>query len=506
VDESSERPSGETQHIAAEFLSQPVPRSHAIQFYENESFLIDSAYQFIGAGLRAGDQVLAIATRVHLRAISARLSEAGIDVDEVFASGQLLAIDAQQMLSQLLVSESPDRVLFREQVARTFNALYAAPYRQAAAARSQAGTLSLRVYGEMVDLLAQAGNVSAAILLGQLWDEVCQHHEFSRLCPCDLARFQRAGDADRFTDLCNLYTHVLPAERFATCGDRVERLREVTRLQQSARALEQEIRQRIELEGMLRTALSAHSRMQDEFLAAVKREREARARADASVAFKEVFLGVLGHDLRNPLNTILTTTRLMLMRRELEPETHKRLGRVVASGERMHRMIEQILDATRLRLTAGIVVQLGEAADIVPLVTEVVGDTRAAHASVPVEVDAPVPCIARFDPQRMEQVLANLIENAVAHGDPERGVHVSAVLRDGTVCIGIQNYGAPISAEAQGMLFEPFKRGGRPQGRSSGLGLGLYISQNVVRAHGGNIAVESSERAGTRFEIRLPLP
>ncbi|HET6332005.1 MAG TPA: ATP-binding protein [Polyangiales bacterium] len=507
MEEPIERTSRETQHIAAEFLSQPAARSHAIQFYEDEAFLVDSAYQFIGAGLRAGDQVLAIATRAHLRAINARLSESGIDVDDANARGQLLALDAQQMLSQLMASESsPDRVRFREQVARTFNALYAAPHRQDAAAHSHEGVVRLRVYGEMVDLLTQTGNMPAAILLEQLWDEVCQHHAFALLCPCDLARFQHAGDADRFADFCKLHTHVLPAERFATCGDRVERLREVTRLQQSARALEQEVRQRIELEGMLRTALRAHSRMQDEFLAAVKREREARARADASVAFKEVFLGVLGHDLRNPLNTILTTTRLMLMRGELEPESHKRLGRVVASGERMHRMIEQILDATRLRLTAGIVVQLGEAADIVPLVSEVVSDTRAAHPSVSLELVAPVPCIARFDPQRMEQVVANLIENAFAHGDPAYSVRVSAVLRDGTVCVSVHNYGAPIDAEAQSLLFEPFKRGGRPQGRSSGLGLGLYISQNVVRAHGGNIAVDSSERTGTRFEIRLPLP
>jgi signal transduction histidine kinase len=106
----------------------------------------------------------------------------------------------------------------------------------------------------------------------------------------------------------------------------------------------------------------------------------------------------------------------------------------------------------------------------------------------------------------MGQVLTNLLENAVAHGDLKRGIRVRVVDRDETACISVHNYGVPIDSEGQALLFEPFKRGGRPQGRSSGLGLGLYISQHVVRAHGGNVAVESSEIAGTRFEIRLPHP
>lgn len=494
-------------HIAAEYLSQPAERSHAVQFYEGEEFLVDTVCEFISAGLRAGEQVLAIATPPHVRAISARLTGFGIAADEAHACGQLMMIDAQQMLSQFMLSELPDAVLFREQIAHTLTTLHDAAHRRDATVRTpQALGARVRVYGETVDLLARGGKLRAAIILEELWNEASQRHAFATLCAYDLGSFQHAGDAECFADVCRSHSHVLPTERFAACQDRFERLREVSRLQQNARALEQEVRKRIELEGMLRNALSAHDRIEDELFATVKREREARGRADASLAFKEVFLGVLGHDLRNPLNTILTTTRLMLMRRELEPETHKRLGRVVASGERLQRMIEQILDATRVRLAAGIVVSLGEASDIVPLVTDVAGDTRAVHASIPLELDAPEPCIARVDSHRMAQVLANLLDNAVVHGDPERGIRVSAAVRDGTVCISVHNYGAPIDPEGHSLLFEPFKRGGRPQGRSSGLGLGLYISQHIVRAHGGNIAVESSENAGTRFEIRLPRP
>jgi signal transduction histidine kinase len=510
VDESIGLTSRATQHIAAEYLSHPAERSHTVQFYEGEEFLIDAVCEFISAGLRAGDQVLAIATAPHVRAITARLTGFGIATDDANARGQLMLIDAQQMLSEFMLTELPDAVLFREQIARTLTTLHDAVHRRDATARpgQELGSSrgGVRVYGEMVDVLARGGNLRAAIVLEELWSEACQRHALAILCACDLGSFEHAGDAEGFADVCRNHSHVLPTERIVACHDRVARLREVSRLQQHGRALEQEVRKRIELEGMLRSALSAHNHIEDELFATVKRERESRARADASLAFKEVFLGVLGHDLRNPLNTILTTARLMLMRRELEPETHKRLGRVVASGERMQRMIEQILDATRTRLAAGIVVSLGEASDIVQLVTDVVGDTRAAHASASLALHAPEPCIARVDSQRMAQVLANLLDNAVVHGDPERGIRVSAALRDGTVCISVHNYGAPIDPESHALLFEPFKRGGRPQGRSSGLGLGLYISQHVVRAHGGNIAVESSEKAGTRFEIRLPRP
>ena len=115
-------------------------------------------------------------------------------------------------------------------------------------------------------------------------------------------------------------------------------------LQQRARSLESEIARRKELETALRDALRERTRIEEDLRASVKREQAARVRAEANDAFKEVFLGILGHDLRNPLNTVLTTARLMTMRRELPPESQKRLGRIITSGVRMQKMIEQILD------------------------------------------------------------------------------------------------------------------------------------------------------------------
>lgn len=493
------------RHIAGEHICHPPARSHAVQFYEDEAFLIESVYAFVSSGLRAGDQVLAIATTAHLSAVTARLHESGLDAAAAARSGQLLTIDAQDVLSVVMAADLPDLALFGAEVARAFSTLYGAAYRRE---RSGAASkpIGIRIYGEVVDMLARSGNTTAALLVEELWNDLCQREAFALLCTYDLGNFSHTDDGEDHSRVCERHTHVLPTERFTRCLERVERWREVSRLQQRERALEEEVRRRSELESLLRTARQAQRHLEDELQGSTKREREARARADASVAFKELFLGVLGHDLRNPLNTILTTTRMMLMRDSLEPETQKRLNRVVTSGERMHRMIEQILDATRTRLSAGIPVELGDPCDVVPLVTDIVSEVRAARPSLMVHLDAPLSCKARIDPRRFGQVLANLLDNAAVHGDPARPIEIYVALRDAAICIGVHNYGKPIDAETHALLFEPFKRGGRPAGRSSGLGLGLYISQHIVRAHGGNISVESSYAAGTRFEIRLPRP
>jgi signal transduction histidine kinase len=217
-----------------------------------------------------------------------------------------------------------------------------------------------------------------------------------------------------------------------------------------------------------------------------------------------VFLGMLGRDLLNPLSTILSTLRATLMQPELEEELRRRLARVLSSSERMQRMVDQILDATRARLSAGIPVRL-DANDLAPLMRETVADLRAAHHGRAIELNLPASCCARIDAERFAQVLLTLLNNAIAHGDPKRAIRVSAQQAEGMLCAAVHNFGV-IDPQVLPLLFDPWKRGVMPQPRSFGLGLGLYISQHVVRAHGGNIAVESSEADGTRFEIRLPCP
>jgi signal transduction histidine kinase len=482
---------GSHHHVGAAFLAEPAQPSHFVQFYEEEEFLFDTVGQFLAAGLGAGDRVVVIATPAHRAGFLRRLE--ALDVEGAIASGQLTLLDVRETLAKFMVGDMPDPDLFRDMLARLM-----------AKMKGEGGEhryRRVRAYGEMVDLLWRQGSSNAAIRLEELWSEAGETHSFALLCAYVMGNFYKEGDQARFMEVCRNHSHVIPTERFARLDDLHARLREISLLQQRAQALEHEINHRKELESALREALKQRSRVEEELRLYVVREREARAQAEASDAFKEEFIGVLGHDLRNPLATILATARLMARRGELSAESDKRLRRMVLSGERMQRMIEQILDMTRVRHGTGIVVTRREQ-DLHPLVSRIVDETRAAHPGRTIDLRAQA-CTAFVDGDRLEQVVSNLLANAVKHGDPDEPIEVAVVARDGVVSLSVHNHGAPIDPAFMPLLFNPFQRE-RPQRHSDGLGLGLYISERIVDAHGGKIEVESTEKTGTRFEVILP--
>jgi PAS domain S-box-containing protein len=221
--------------------------------------------------------------------------------------------------------------------------------------------------------------------------------------------------------------------------------------------------------------------------------------------FKETFLGILGHDLRNPLSTILTTSRVLTMRQDTPAEIRKKLARVASSGVRMQRMIDQLLDLTRARLTTGIPVTVGDAeVALAPIVTKIVDEVRAAHPESTFEVHTEGECLAPVDVDRFEQVVSNLLGNAVTHGDKAQPVRITIGANPKEVRLTVQNQGEPIDPGFLPLLFNPFARAQKPSGRSAGLGLGLYISERIVEGHGGTLSVQSTRAAGTTFEVNLP--
>jgi signal transduction histidine kinase len=479
-------------HVVTELLQQPPRHSHAVQFYEEPEFLFDTVGHFLGAGLDVGDRLIVIASAAHRAGFLRRVGEGR--AEQAMRSGQLTLVDARETLAKFMIDDMPDPDLFREVLERLMiKATADSPERT-----------RVRAFGEMVDLLWREGNAKAAIRLEEFWNEASERHEFSLLCAYVMGNFYTEGDSAQFLEVCRNHSHVIPTETFAELDDPHARLREISLLQQRARALESELRNRKELEDALRDALRERSRTEEQLRASVRREHEARVQAERSDSFKEVFLGILGHDLRNPLNTILTTTRLMTIRGELPPESQKRIERVESSGIRMQRMIEQILDVTRDRLAAGIPVVRGGDHDLVPLVAKIVEEIRVAHPTRSLILESDGNCRACVDPDRLEQVISNLLGNAVAHGDPSRPIRVSVAVRGGVASVKVHNYGPPIDPDFMGMLFDPFKRAGKPQKRSEGLGLGLYISERIINAHGGRIEVESSEENGTSFEAIFP--
>jgi PAS domain S-box-containing protein len=234
---------------------------------------------------------------------------------------------------------------------------------------------------------------------------------------------------------------------------------------------------------------------------------QAHAEVSAALEFRERFVAVLGHDLRNPLSAI-DMAEGVLRQRAANADDHSTLrvlDRLKSSSSRMSRMIEQVLDLTRSRLAGGLPMNPG-AVDLRDILTGIVDELRMAHPSRSIDLRCP-PVHGTWDRDRLEQVFSNLIVNAVHYGVAEKPVTVRArLVDDGTVLVDVHNEGDPIPEDLRAELFNPFRRGNR-DGRSpktAGLGLGLYISREIVVAHGGRLDVESSHSGGTTFQVMLP--
>ncbi len=468
----------------------PVPGSHFVQFYEEGRFLSETVAHYLAAGAAAGERLLLIAEPAHAQAILSALGpERAL---AALRSGQLTLVDARELLDSLLVDGQPDAGRFNAELERLLRAARAFPGGR------------VRAFGEMVNLLWRDGNFSAALQLEELWNAAGLVHDFSLLCAYDIGRFCEPRDGARFEQLCALHTHVIPTEGFSGLHDMTERLREITVLQQRARALESETRQRQAAEGALREMLESRSRVEAELRSSMDREREARAYLQAGEDFKQDIMGLLGRDLRQPLNTILTAARLMTLRGELTADHHRLVERVVSSGVRMQRMLEQALDMARDRWTGGISVSRTAPRDLRLLVAKIVEETRVAHPGLQLDLRADEQCLVSVDADRFEQVLTHLLSNAVSHGDTSRPVLVSLAQQGWYVSLRVQNYGPAIPPELLPSLFVPPRRARKVQLRSAGLGLGLYISERIVRAHGGALRAESSAEQGTTFEATFP--
>ena len=217
----------------------------------------------------------------------------------------------------------------------------------------------------------------------------------------------------------------------------------------------------------------------------------------------EMFNAVLGHDLRNPLNAILTSA-YVLQRRVADDIAQDTARRILSSGQRMSRMIEDVLDVSRARLGGGIPLRR-EPTELLGLVQRVVHEHQTAYSDRSIELSHDGALQGHWDAGRLAQVVSNLIGNALQHGDRTAAVQVSLDgTRAETVCVVVANRGR-IPPELLPHIFEPFRGGAqRAGGASERLGLGLFIVQEIVRAHEGTVSVRSSEDQCTQFSVLLP--
>lgn len=219
------------------------------------------------------------------------------------------------------------------------------------------------------------------------------------------------------------------------------------------------------------------------------------------VHFNEMFAGILGHDLRNPLGAIVAAANLLLLNSE-DSKSFSWIRRILASSERMSRMVAQLLDFTRVRIGGGLALNR-HPCDLRELARQTVEEIELANPNWRFVFESAGDLTGSWDGDRLVQVLSNLISNAVQHGSPERPLVVRIEGGPDQIQIEIQNHGA-IPAELLPVLFDPFRSTRHKRDGSHGLGLGLFITEQIVRAHGGEIAASSSEDETTTFRFQIP--
>jgi PAS domain S-box-containing protein len=240
-------------------------------------------------------------------------------------------------------------------------------------------------------------------------------------------------------------------------------------------------------------------------ITAEKLEKEERAHllkelSEANL-LRERLLGIVVHDLKSPLAAVDMTAKLLREDLDDEDSLHS-VDRILRGVSRMKRLIDQLLDFARIRAHGGMPVVPGSV-DLTQLCSQVVDELRAANPEVTIALSADGDCWGQWDADRLSQVVANVLANAVQHGSGELAVRVSGAGEDVTVTV--HNRGEPIPAHLLPVLFDPFRQGERREkGQRQSVGLGLYIAQQIVLAHQGLIEVRSPDGDGTTVVIRLP--
>jgi signal transduction histidine kinase len=215
----------------------------------------------------------------------------------------------------------------------------------------------------------------------------------------------------------------------------------------------------------------------------------------------ETFIASVGHDLRTPLNVIMMSAG-MIRDDTTEPATRRAAERMVSSGRRMSSMIDDLFDLARVRLGTGLSIA-PQRMDLALVVRRVLAEFETTDPERPVTFTQEGNTSGEWDEMRCEQFIVNLVANALSHGAKDRPVTVALTGTRDEVTLVVRN-GGVIPPEDLPHLFDPFRTAHGPRSRSRGLGLGLYIVQQLVLAHDGQISVHSTVEEGTSFEVRLP--
>jgi signal transduction histidine kinase len=219
----------------------------------------------------------------------------------------------------------------------------------------------------------------------------------------------------------------------------------------------------------------------------------------------DLFIGILGHDIRNPLGTILNSAEVLVRTGQL---TDKSAAPIRNAARRIKAIIEQVVDFTRAQ-SDGVMPIARKPGNLAEQLSKVVQEAQVGHPQRTIRFEESGDFDGSWDEGRMGQLLSNLLGNALLYGHRASEVTVRLWSTPTQACFSVHNFGEPIPANERERIFRPLERGlkqyeGRPQREATGLGLGLYICREIVRSHGGQLVLESTAEAGTTFTVELP--
>jgi signal transduction histidine kinase len=225
-------------------------------------------------------------------------------------------------------------------------------------------------------------------------------------------------------------------------------------------------------------------------------------------ASHNLFLGILGHDLRTPLGAILLGSDSLRRSTVADIRVTKIASQIYTSVGRARQIVDDLLDLTRCQMGPGIPIRT-ETLDLTPLCQRIVEEIRTFHPKSVLQLEADGPVIGEFDGPRMEQVFSNIVSNAIQHGANETPIKIKLALSENQAHFSVHNFGEPIAADVLPFIFNPM---GRFSQRSvvdhppaEGLGLGLFIASEIVASHEGSIEVQSDMANGTTFQVKIPI-
>ncbi len=218
---------------------------------------------------------------------------------------------------------------------------------------------------------------------------------------------------------------------------------------------------------------------------------------------REMFLGILGHDLRNPLSAVVGLAGLLRFE-DLAPPSLELVSQITTHTSAMAKMIDDLLEFAAMRIASSFIISPAPM-DLVPLCREAIAEIEAIYPNRVFQFAHSGDLTGEWDGSRLQQLLSNLLGNAAQHGAKREPISVAVEASAAGVVLAVSNQGAPIPADQIETIFEPMKRyaGGKGRGGHGGVGLGLFIAREVVLAHGGTIEAQSDERR-TVFTVFLP--